>query len=112
MVLDMRSSQKWVRSVTVKSFEKVLRTGLSRLAGLTGPTGLTVTQTILIKTETMNYSLTDSPDLEMLAHQKIFDCIVCVYVFVYFDIGFNDIMCKVGRGSKYQRSKYQYSKYQ
>ena len=45
--------------------------------------------------ETMNYSLTDSPDLEMLAHQKIFDCIVCVYVFVYFDIGFNDIMCKV-----------------
>ena len=43
----------------------------------------------------MNYSLTDSPHLEMLAHQKIFDCIDCIYVFVYFDIGFNDIMCKV-----------------
>ena len=42
----------------------------------------------------MNYSLTDSPDLEMLAHQKIFDCIVCVYVFVYFDIGFNDTCVK------------------
>ena len=73
----MRSSQKWVRSVTIKSIEKVLKTGLTgltRLTGLTGLiglTGLTGTDTRLLKSESVSYSLSlPDPILEMLAHLK------------------------------------------
>ena len=46
----MRSSQKWTRSVTAKSFKKGFEKVLKN--GLTGFTGLTGTKTILLPWET------------------------------------------------------------